>query len=124
MVPMKINQRRAGESCSLDRYPEQCELLTDYNQSHRGHEQKQTAGEARLADIREKKALLEIGMGLAWLLTQGPNRVKTGRQEQKTGERPEQLSQRVLREPSAQRRCRRDDPVGWPAASTPVSVLK
>ena len=96
MMPMKVNQRGAGQRRCLDRYPKQCELLADGHQRHRGQEEEETTGEARLARVREEEAFFEIAMRPAAFLTQVRNGIETGGQKQHAGQRFNQSPQAHL----------------------------
>jgi len=82
MVPVKIDQRRAGQRRRFDRHPEKPEMVAHGHECHRGQEEEQATGENRFRGVREQPAFFEIRPVPAGFTSEVPDRVNRGREEQ------------------------------------------
>ena len=107
VVTVIINQRRAGQGCSLDGHPDQAEVLTDRHQRHRRQKQKQTANENCFGRIIEQQTFLRVCVVAVRLLAEIARRVNGRDEKQPAGDAQEQQSRGIECEPAVECRGRR-----------------
>ena len=111
VMPVEINQGRAGQRGSFNGNPDQAEMLADGHERHRRQKQKQAADKNRFRRVVEQKPFLRVRVVPVRFLAEIARGINGRDQKQAAGDAQEQQARRIQSEPAVERRRRH----GFPA---------
>ena len=95
-MPVKIDERRAGEGGELDADPERAEIGGGGDERHGGHEEAQAGEEARFRGVGEELAFLDVALDVFFVfVAQVAHGIEGGRGEEHGGEHEKDRAEHV-----------------------------